>query len=117
MLPKNGCKRNLNAGRELRNHAFAVERNDFAPAVGIIVGQKAAAGGETVACKGHVDVDFENVNLEHIARLGFLDGDRSGENVASRALILHFAIDIGVIGGNIRGSHALLDQPLGRPAG
>src|SRR6201999_1496185 len=82
-----GMEWDLDAGGEVREHAGAVERDDFAAAVGEVVGEEAAAGGEAVAGEVGVELDFEDADLEDVAGFGFGDGDGAGEDVSAGAAV------------------------------
>ena len=61
---------------------------------------------ETVAGERHVDIDLQDLHFKHIAGLGFGDGDRTGENMAARALILDLVVNIGIVRRNVSGRDA-----------
>jgi len=68
-------KRNVDARGEMSQHPGAIQGNNFGSTIGIIVGQKTAAGGETVAGPRSVYIDLEDLNFEHVAGLGLYDSD------------------------------------------
>jgi hypothetical protein len=105
-------QRNLDARREVCDHLFTIERDDLGAAVRIIVGQETTAGSEAIARKGDVNIDLENVNLEHVAGLGLADVHRPGEDVAAGSLVFHFAIDICVVGGYFGGRNTFAYKTL-----
>ena len=110
-------QRQLYARREVGDHFVAVERNDFKAAVGILHGQKAAAESEGIAGKVGVDIDFENLHLEHVAGFGLGDRDRPGQNVSAGADVLHFLVDRVGVGRNLFRLDAPAQHLLGRTAG
>ena len=98
-----GMEGNVDAGSEVADHLFAVERDEAGVAVGEVVGQEAAAGAEGVAGPGDVDVDFLNAEFEDVAGFGSVDGDGASEDVAAGALFGggDFGVDVGDVGGNV----------------
>src|SRR5215470_9355792 len=90
-------QRNLDAGSELRDHSFAIKRDDLRSAVGILIRQKAASNAESVAGPGGIDIDFLNLNFENVPGLGFGNFERTGEDVAAWALVLYVAINGRVV--------------------
>src|ERR1035441_3290789 len=62
-----GMQGNLDAGREMRDHCGAIQRNDLAAAIGIIIGQETPTGAKAVARKRHIYIDLENLDLEHVS--------------------------------------------------
>src|ERR1035441_7796963 len=71
-----GMQGNLDAGREMRDHCGAIQRNDLAAAIGIIIGQETPTGAKAVARKRHIYIDLENLDLEHVSGLSLVDPDR-----------------------------------------
>ena len=65
-----GMKRNIDGWGEMSHHPGAIQRNNFGSAVRIIVGQKAATRSKAVAGPRRVDIDLEDLNLEHVTGLG-----------------------------------------------
>ena len=114
-----GMERNVDAGGEVADHLFAVERNKTGVTIGEVVGEKAAADAEGVTGPGDVDVDFLDAEFEDIARLGSIDGDGAGEDVAAGAFFRggDFGIDIGDVGRDIGFGDAEGLEALGRAAG
>jgi len=95
-----GVERDVDAGGEVADHLFAVERDDAGAAVGEVVGEESAAGAEAIAGPGDVDVDFLDAYFEDVAGLGFGDGDGAGEDVAARAfftgrVVFVYVSDVG----------------------
>src|SRR5579863_9561523 len=91
----------VDAWREVRDAAVAVERDDLRSSVGEIIGEESAAGAEAVAGEGRVDVNLEDVDFEDIAGLGLGDGDGAGEDVTAGTLVLDLVEDGMVIGRNV----------------
>ena len=111
-----GVQRQLDAWREVGDHFVAVERNDFKAAVGILHGQKAAAESEGIAGEVDIDIDLENLHLEHIAGFCLGDCDRPGQNVSARTDVLHFLVDRVGVGRNLIRLDATAHHLLGRTA-
>jgi hypothetical protein len=114
-----GMKRDVDAGGEVADHLFAVQRNEAGVAVGEVVGEEAAAGAEGVAGPGDVDVDFLDADFEDVAGLGFSDGNGTGEDVAAGALFAggDFGVDVGDVGGDVGFGDAESFEALGWAAG
>ena len=114
-----GVQGDVDAGGEVADHLFAVERDDAGAAVGKVVGEEAAAGAEAVAGPRDVDVDFLNADFEDVAGFGFGDGDGAGENVAAGTSFGDgdFGVDVVDIRGNVGGGDAEGFEALGRAAG
>ena len=112
-----GVQRNLDARCELGHHPLAVEGDNFRSAVRIVVGQKSASGCKAIAGEGCVEVDLEDLHFEHVAGLSFGDVDGAGKDMAARSLVLHLAVDVGVVGRDVGGGDAFLFQSLRGAAG
>jgi hypothetical protein len=114
-----GVKGDVDAGGEVADHLFAVERDNAGAAIGEVVGEKAAAGAEAVAGPRDVDVDFLNADFEDVAGFGFGDGDGAREDVAAGTSLGggDFGVDVVDVGGNVGGSDAEGFEALGRAAG
>ncbi len=95
----------------------AVERDDFGAAVGELHGKEAAAEAEAVAGEVCVELDFEDLDFEDVAGLGFCDGDGAGEDVAAGALVGDLGVDGRGVGRDLLGLDAFSDHALGRAAG
>jgi hypothetical protein len=109
----------LDAGSEAADHLFAVERDDPRFAVRKVVGQETAADAERVAGPWDVDVDLQDADFEDVARLGFFDRDRAGEDVSAGAFIGcgDFRVDVGDVGRNVCFGDAEGFEALGGAAG
>jgi hypothetical protein len=77
-----GSERDFHARREIRHHAFGVERNDLAAALRELFKKGSIA---SYAVAGVVDgqTNRPDLNLEHIPWLGAFRIDRVGEEVAA----------------------------------
>ena len=103
-------QRDVDAWREVREHGFAVERDDAGAAVGELHGQEATAQAETVAGEVGVELHGEDLHFEGVAGFGFVYSDRAGEDVATRAAVLDLVIDGRGVRGNLVGFDALRDH-------
>ena len=117
MLPKNGCSGISIPGPKWAIIFVTVQRNDLGAAVRIIIGQEPTAGAKAVAGPGHIDVNLQDLNFEHVPGFGLGNVDRPGENMAAGALVLYLAINGRVIGRNVGSRNPLFHHPVVRAAG
>ena len=108
---------NLNARREVREHLFAIEGNDFTASIGEIVGEESPPNREPVARKRYVDVNLFDLDLQHVTWLGVGNCDRACKNMSAWPAVLHLVVDRCVVGGNVFGCHSTGFEPLIRSAG
>src|SRR5438270_9605436 len=103
---------NLHSGREVGDHALAIQRDDLDLRVRKILGQEAATGRESVVGVGDREIDLLDADLERIPGLRALNKDRSSEDVAARAFVGHLLIYVAeallhLVGGHTRAFEAL----------
>ena len=90
-------QRNLDAGAEFSKHALPVQNNQFSFCVGKIIGQKPAAGSESITGVRNIDLDFKYLHFENITGLGLGNLDRAGQDVATWTTFFHLFMNIAVI--------------------
>src|SRR5581483_7183986 len=82
-------ERQLDSRSEGTDHALAIEGDDPAVCVGILHRQEALAEKKAVAREIDIEIDLQDLNLEHISGLGLGDRHRPGQNMASPRVLRH----------------------------
>ena len=83
------------------DHALAVERNVEQPGLVEIVRQGAGQGADQVPAPVLPQLDVENFDLQHVAGLGALDRDRTGQDMAGQHP-LAFGVNLGQLGRHVK---------------
>src|ERR1051326_2395839 len=103
-------QRNIDLRGKAGDHLLPVERNYFHPGFRELTrsGEDPALRAEAVVSVRNGDVDFLDPHFERIARLGALDEDRAGQDMAARSLVFHFGVDGLELRLHVFGFHAVL---------
>ena len=117
--PEEGMQRDGNAGGKCSGHPGTIERDDLGAAIGEVIREKTATGSKAIAGEVGVELDLEDADLKDVAWFSFSDGNRAGEDVASRAAVSlrDFVIDVCEPGRDVGGGDSLVFEPLRRSAG
>src|ERR1700736_3667608 len=77
----------IDSGREMSNHLCPIQWNYLRTGVRILHGEEPMVKAKSVACVVHIKLYIQDLYLEHVAWLGFLDRHRPSKYGASGSLV------------------------------
>ena len=101
ITPKNGFSGRSSPQGSRPTIRFAIERNVDQPGLVEIVGQGAGERPDQIVTPVLPQADVEDLDLQHVAGLGALDRDRTGQDMA-RHHPLVFGVNLGEFGRDVK---------------